>query len=217
MLLRCHLVRMVPALALLVGCHRGDAVPGTGGEHAAEVAAQQAHIREVVAAGGVVDSILPVAEHLRRFQATVSPVDTLRSASNGIPQLVSRLAEALATRDTAALNAMTVDRSEFAYLYYPESAMSRPPYEAPPELLWGQILASSNAGAGRLLERFAGTAVAADSLVCDTHTRDGDNILHERCTVRFAAPGRRTMQGNLFGTIIERAGRFKFLSLANRI
>jgi hypothetical protein len=35
--------------------------------------------------------------------------------------------------------------------------------------------------------------------------------------VHFPGRGTRSMHGNLFGTVIERNGRFKFLSLANRI
>lgn len=191
--------------------------PRASGDRASADSAQQAHIREVVAAGGVVDSVLPIAEHLARFRAGLRTVDTLSSASSSLEALVNRLTAALSTRDTAALNGMVLDRSEFAWLYYPGSAMSAPPYEAPPELLWGQINASSNAGIRKLLSIYGGSRVKVASLDCPPATADGDNRLHERCNVRFEATGRRSMTGNLFGTIIERDGRFKFLSYANRI
>jgi hypothetical protein len=41
---------------------------------------------------------------------------------------------------------------------------------------------------------------------------EGENRLHERCEVRVNAAGTPT---RLFGTILERDGRFKFLGYAN--
>jgi hypothetical protein len=35
--------------------------------------------------------------------------------------------------------------------------------------------------------------------------------------VRLAAPGKQTVQGVLFGTIIERGGRFKFVGLSTEL
>jgi hypothetical protein len=178
---------------------------------------QRQHVEEVVRAGGVVDSILPMEEQVRRFREGMTPVDTLRHSSASREALVERLARAIARRDTADLNAMVLDRAEFAFLYYPESAMSRPPYEAPPTLLWGQILASSNAGAEKLLVRLGGKSVRVTALQCPAPDREGANQLYQRCSVRFASPDGASLEGQLFGSILERDGRFKFVGLANRI
>jgi hypothetical protein len=35
--------------------------------------------------------------------------------------------------------------------------------------------------------------------------------------VELTAPGKASMTGNLFGTVLERDGRFKLISFANRI
>ena len=203
-------------MLLLAACGRQE---GTGlvrqAEH--ERNAQRAHIDSVVASGGVVDSILPVAELLQRFQTGLTRTDTLRHASPSPEALVERLARALAAQDTAELNAMALDRAEFAFLYYPGSSMSLPPYEAPPALLWGQILAASDDGAGKLLARLGGRRVSAHALRCPPPTVEGANRLIERCTVRLDASGTRALEGNLFGTILTRDGRSKFISLANRI
>jgi len=206
-------------VVLLVACgcqerpSSADAVDRT----ATERAAQRAHIDSVVDAGGVVDSVLPVAELLQRFQAGLSPTDTLRHASPSPEHLVDRLVRALSSQDTMALNVMVLDRAEFAFLYYPGSSMSLPPYEAPPALLWGQILAASDDGAGKLLARLGGRRVSAHALHCPPPTLEGANRLLERCTVRFDTSGTRALEGNLFGTILTRDGRSKFISLANRI
>jgi hypothetical protein len=176
---------------------------------------QAKHIAEVVAAGGVVDSILPVAEQLRRFRDALPPTDTLRHASPSRDALVARWAAAIAKNDTSDLNAMIMDRDEFAWLYYTDSPLSKPPYEAPPELLWGQLLASSNKGATQLVNRFGGSRVTASRLRCPTPPdTQGTNVLHTKCEVRQTAPGKTPVDGILFGTILERAGRFRFVGLS---
>ena len=201
---------------LILACAACTSPERSAAEQAAEE--QAAHIRDVVAAGGVVDSILPVEEHLRRFRVDLPSVDTLQHASPSMDALVARLAHAVSTHDTTDLNAMVLNRQEFAWLYYPESPMSRPPYEAPPELLWGQILASSDKGARQLVNRLGGSTITVSRLRCPTAPDTaGANLLHTRCEVRFAAPGKPTLEGNLFGSVIERDGRFKFMGFANRI
>jgi hypothetical protein len=213
-----HPLRAV-SLLLLAGvataCRAADSAPRLP---VTSADSQAAHVQEVAAAGGVVDSILPVAEALRRFQGEIGErTDSLRGSSSSIDGLVNRWAAALSARDTAALNAMVIDRAEFAFLYYPDSRLSKPPYEAPPELLWAQFLATSDEGAKRLLHRFGGASLAVESVICGTPAIEGANRLHEGCLVRLkegAALGKPT---RLFGTILERDGRFKFVGFANAL
>lgn len=182
-----------------------------------EAAKQAEHVQEVVAAGGVVDSILPVAEALRRFRAPLPSVDTLSGASASTDALVQRLTRSLSARDTADLSAMIMTKAEFAWLFYEDSPLSKPPYEAPPGLLYGQLMGASDKGARDLLNRFGGSAVRASDFNCPAPEIEGRNRLYKRCTVTLSAPGKPSLSGNLFGTILERDGRFKLLSYANRI
>ncbi len=178
--------------------------------------AQALHIRSVVAAGGVVDSLLPAIEQLRRFRQHLPTLDTLQHASPSLEALVARLSRALGASDTSALGDMVLNRREFAYLYYPASPLSRPPYSAPPELLWEQIRASSGKGAGRLMQRFGGQTVGVEGLRCASPPDTmGGSLLHSRCTVRFTTPGTTAFEGRLFGSVIELEGRFKFIGLSS--
>ena len=188
-----------------------------GSSRNTEAEQQAAHVQRVVASGGVVDSIIPVQEALRRFREAVPRVDSLDQASPSAEALVERLAAALTTSDTAELNAMVLDRAEFAWLFYESSPLSRPPYEAPPALLWGQIRTSSDDGARTLLARLGGKPTRVTRLQCGEVQVDGENRLHGRCTAQFATAGALALSGNLFGTIVERHGRFKFVGLGNRI
>lgn len=181
--------------------------------------AQSAHVAAVVAAGGVVDSILPLDEHLQRFRQTVQDrPDTLRHASSSRDALVERWTTAVATHDTVALNAMVIDRAEFGWLYYPTSHLMQPPYEAPPELLWGQILANSDEGARKILHKIGGLDIELERVSCpDGAVTEGSNRLHDRCLVTLRVGAERHVDVRLFGTILERDGRFKFISFANML
>ncbi len=180
---------------------------------------QAAHVRDVIASGGVVDSILPIAEQLRRFRADIpEQPDTFRRASASVDALVKRWAAAVATQDTAALNHLMLDRAEFAWLYYPGSALSKPPYESPPQLLWGQIVSNSDKGARQLLARFGGSRFDVASVTCPApgdSTTNGQ--VHANCRVRVRVKNGRIIEGTLFGSIVEHRGRFKFLGYANRL
>lgn len=180
---------------------------------------QAAHVAEVVAAGGVVDSIIPIPEALARFRTGLAErPDSLRHGAPSRDALVARWAAAVATNDTATLNALMVDRAEFAWLYYPDARMSRPPYEAPPGLLWGQLLASSEDGATQLLRRYGRARFAVVALRCpEAPVTEGRNRLHERCEVRVRTATGTLPATRLFGTILERDGRFKFLGYANAL
>ena len=206
------------ALILLLGGLPACNVESPPPPPATAADSQAAHIQAVVAAGGAVDSILPIAEHLRRFRLTVAErVDTLRCASRSIDALVERWATAVASSDTAALNSMVIDRAEFAWLYYPGSQLSEPPYEAPPELLWAQFLGNSDEGARRLLRRFGGRPIAVRAVSCPSVKSEGQNRLHEGCLVRLETDGSAGEPLRLFGTIMERDGRFKFVGYTNAL
>ncbi len=179
---------------------------------------QAAHVAEVVAAGGTVDSILPIVEQLRRFRDGLPHVDTLRHAAAARDVLIQTFLKAVTTNDTSALNRLVIDRSEFAYLYYPTAAISKPPYEAPPQLLWGQILAASNEGIARLLTRVGGKRIELQAVACGTPaTTEERNTLHEKCELTVRIAGAEPTRERWFGTILERDGRFKFIGYSNAL
>jgi hypothetical protein len=166
---------------------------------------------------GVVDSILPIEEEVRRFLETVDSVPvTLRHGASSIETLVRRFLRAVETLDTLAFARLVLQRDEFIGLYYPHTDFTGPPYSLSPALLWFQMQNRSSRGMTRLLQRDGGHAIKVRSVSCPPAARhEGPNLLWEGCLVEVtdsagAARGRR-----LFGTIIERDRTFKFLTLAN--
>ncbi|MBL0939515.1 MAG: hypothetical protein IBJ03_11505 [Gemmatimonadaceae bacterium] len=213
-----HPIRIMKALNVVTVLAALSALACTDNTPRTAADSQAAHVAEVIAAGGKVDSILPMAEHLRRFREGMTAPDTLRSAAPTREALVSRWLTAVSASDTTTLTSLLLDRAEFAFLYFPSSPMAAPPYEAPPQLLWGQIMASSNEGLPKVLNRYAGKSLSNPALACpDSAVVEGDNRTWTRCTLTFSVKGEARASGQFFGTILERGGRFKFVGYANRL
>jgi hypothetical protein len=169
-------------------------------------------------AGRVVDSILPREEALRRFREKLSPVETLTGGRESRDSLVAAFVRALASADTAAIAGLAVSRSEFAYLYYPTAAMGRPPYDLEPGLLWFMLTTHSDQGLARALQLYGGKPMSLIDYDCGTgRQREGDNTVYGPCVVRWRNGSGDTLSVRLFNQMLERGGRFKFLSYGNRL
>ena len=164
-----------------------------------------------------VDSILPRAEALRRFRQGTLTTDTLTSGAPSRDALVRAFVGALAARDTARLARLALDRNEFAYLYYPTAPQGLPPYDLPPDLMWFTLQTGSDKGLQRALEAGGGRTLRLASYRCDpAPSREGENLVWGPCVVRYRMDG-RVREARLFGLILERQGRFKFVSYGNKL
>lgn len=197
-----HARRILPAALLLLlgaGCR---AAPEPDGAPAAAVA---------------VDSVLSPEEHLRRFREGLAPVAALGGGADSREALVERWVAALEANDADALVALHLTRAEFAYLYFPESPYAHPPVQTPPDFLWFQFRVNSEKGVNRAAARLGGAPLGYRALVCPEPPKPhGASVLHERCAVRRATP-QGVVEQRLFGTVLEREGRFKFVSYANEL
>ncbi len=166
---------------------------------------------------GVVDSALPIPELLARFRAnTVDTPTTLGGRATSPERLARALLTGLAQRDTTAVRTLVMSRGEFAWLYYPHTKFTAPPYALGPELVWIPLVAASDKGAGRLLERFGGRTLRFKALVCpDAATTEGPNTIITGCTVRFTVADSASRELRLFSSLLSRDGRYKFLSYTN--
>ncbi|HYH81182.1 MAG TPA: hypothetical protein VEX86_15370 [Longimicrobium sp.] len=161
------------------------------------------------------DSILPPEEEQRRFREGLEDPGELSGGAASREALVRALVRAVERADTAAVRGMILTRAEFAYLYYPSTEFTRPPRRMSPALLWFLTLQESEKGIGRLFARRGGTELGYVSSACAPTPRvEGRNRLWDRCTVTLRGDG-ETRAERLFGTIVERGGRFKFVSYQN--
>jgi len=173
---------------------------------------------EAAATAQVVDSVVPREVALARFRTGLDSVDTLAGGQPSREALVRAFARAVAAQDTAALERMTLSRQEFAWLYYPANPQGLPPYDLSPDLMWFMLTERGRQGLQHLLAELGGRDLRYTGHSCDpVASHEGANTVYGPCLVRWVrAPG-DTVSGRLFGLVIERHGRFKFVSYANRI
>ena len=171
--------------------------------------------RTTAAETGVVDSVFPPEEALRRFRAELPAVSELMNAEPTRDAVVRRFVHAIERRDTAALRTIVMTRSEFAYLYFPTSLHARSPAQQPPALVWFLHTQNSEKGVGRVLDRFGGRPITFRGYTCASPVRvEVENTIWDDCRMHVGTGGDRSTI-RLFGGVIERAGRFKLLSYAN--
>lgn len=169
--------------------------------------------------GYVIDSVLPVEEELRRFRAAIggAPVTELQHASESRGALVKRFVRDLNAGDTADLARAVISPREFADLLYPTSPNTHPPYRQSPAFVWMQISGKSASGLTRALKRRAGQGFVYAGHECSSAPElQGVNRLWLACALRLESSAGDTTVQRLFGTIVERDGRFKFVSYANQ-
>jgi hypothetical protein len=169
------------------------------------------------APAAVVDTVHPPGVSLQRFRdGLAEPANPLGNGEASLEGLAAVWAAAVATHDTATLRRLVIDRAEFAWLYYPASAFSHRPLYQPPELLWFRLQANSEKGIVRVLRRLGGSDMNVRGVECPGSPRiEGQNRIWEYCEVRREEGG-AIRTDLLFGGILERAGRFKFISYANQ-
>src|SRR5262249_8012431 len=109
-----------------------------------------------------------------------------------------------------------VSIAEFAWLIYPSSANTKPPYQQSPEIAWMLLRQPSDAGLKRLLARRGGSPLRIAGHRCAPEPRsEGENKFWQQCVVSVVA-GTDTATERLFGAVVERQGRFKFTSYQNQ-
>lgn len=165
-----------------------------------------------------IDSLIPRAEALRRFQAGIPAVDSLSGGVTSRDALVREYVRAIETRDTMMLRRLLLSRSEFAYLYYPTNPQGLPPYDLSPDLLWFMLSTGSDKGLTRALVEFGGQRLGYGGYACDSvPSREGANTVWGPCGVRLRTQGGDSCVQRLSGLILERGGRYKFVSYANKL
>jgi hypothetical protein len=167
----------------------------------------------------VVDSAVPREVALERFRAGLPapPPESLSGGARSREALVRAFVRAVERADTAALRTLTLTRAEFAWLYYPTNPQGLPPYDLAPGLMWELLTLRGGRGLYHLLEQRAGRPLGYLGHSCDERVSvEGDNRVYGPCLVR-RRDGGTVVEERLFGLVLERGGRFKFVSLANRL
>ncbi|MEX2178471.1 MAG: hypothetical protein WD801_07155 [Gemmatimonadaceae bacterium] len=161
--------------------------------------------------GYIVDSIHPPEVALARFRERLARPAMLDGARSR-DELLNRFMVAVRDTNRASLMALTINRAEFAYLIFPESRLYAAPYRHPPEIAWMMLRTGTSNGLRRLMARAAG-GLEPLSYRCPAPAEvEGALRVTSKCVVRIREGGaEREVQ--LFGRIVERDGRWKFIAL----
>jgi len=165
-----------------------------------------------------IDSILPIEQEIRRFRATLDHEPTVlgKAAARTRDELIRRYIQALEQSDTAAAAALMISRAEFGTLYYEHTRYTRPPYRMSPALLWFFTVQNSEKGLTRALATYGGSGIRLAGYTCEAAPLiEGPNRIWQDCPLRLARRDGAILEIRLFAGILERGGRFKFVSLAN--
>jgi hypothetical protein len=170
------------------------------------------------AAVGVVDSVFPIEEEMRRFREGLPEVTALSAGAGSRDELVDRFLTAIERADTAALRPLLLTRSEFAYLYYPHTMYTRDPYELSPALLWFQLQNATGDSLTQIFRVLAGKPLHWTGYHCENEPKlEGPNRVWSECSVTLDPPDGDPVQVRLFGSVLERGGVFKLVSYAAEI
>lgn len=162
--------------------------------------------------------MVPRQASLARFRQGLTNPHRLEGGASSRDELVRSYVYALERRDTTALLGLVITRAEFAYLYYETSPQASPPYDLAPGLFWFILQQHSRKGLLRALEDRGGRPLGYLGYRCEeAPSRHGGNAVWGPCLVRRAQAVGDTVKERLFGPIVERDGRFKFLSYANKL
>jgi hypothetical protein len=162
--------------------------------------------------------VLSREEALRRFQLALAPVAQLESPHTSPDSLMSAFVKALGDRDTAALASMAVSPAEFGYLYYPTSPQGLPPYDLEPALMWHLLWQRSEQGIRRVLARYGGQRLQLLSHDCGRQSsREGGNTVVGPCVLKLRDSEGHPLSLGFPSQVIERGGRYKILSYANKL
>ena len=164
----------------------------------------------------VPDTLYTAEESLRRFRAPLTRVESLSPSFTTKEDVARAFVSAVTAQDVRGLALTLLSPAEFAWLYYPENPISQPPYELPAGIAWFELHGSSLSGARRALSAYGGRHVTFRELECPAPAVvQGANRLWNRCTVTLVFQNGRTETARMFGSILERAGKYKLVTAAN--
>jgi hypothetical protein len=163
-----------------------------------------------------VDTLRPPSEALSLFRDGLPIADSLSGGAPSRDSLVARFVDAVARQDTAAIRAMVLDRAEYGWIYFPSLQRMNPGTNMQPEVMWMLHAQESEKGITRVMRRLGGGQARFGAYACEAAPQvEGPNRYWHACTVEVSAQDGEKATLKLFGSLIERGGRWKIVSYTN--
>lgn len=145
--------------------------------------------------------------------ATVGCAQPLPNSTESVDALARAVLDAVARRDKGALRRLALDEEEFRRYVWPELPASRPERNTPFSYIWGDLRSKSDAGLRETIAAHGGQAYELETVRFRGETTQYHTFVVHRdsaLAVRHRDGHRELLQ--LFGSVIERHGRFKVFS-----
>lgn len=140
-------------------------------------------------------------------------VAPLANAESSPERLTVAVLEALERRDGVRLRGLALNEEEFREIVWPELPAARPERNLPFSDVWGDLKVKSDAALAGLLKEYGGRALVLTDLRFRGGTTQYESyVVHRTPTLRVLDAGGVDHELRLFGSILERGGRFKLFS-----
>jgi hypothetical protein len=163
-----------------------------------------------------IDSVMPMAVALERFRVGLAEPNGLGGGADSRDELVQTYVTSLATEDTLTLASLALNAAEYGWLYFPTTVEAFPPYELPPDVGWLRLQGASQRGLSRALREFGGQDLRLEYYECQAEPLiQANNRVWTNCVTTIVRGGSGRLTATLFAAILERGGKFKFISYSN--
>lgn len=137
----------------------------------------------------------------------------LTHAESSPEQLTVAVLQAIGQRDAARLRDLALSEQEFREVIWPDLPASRPERNLPFSYVWGDLRVKSDAALAGLLAEYGGqTLTLTDLRFRGGSTQYSSYVVHRTPTLRVLDAAGVDHEVRLFGSIVERGGRFKLFS-----
>lgn len=142
-----------------------------------------------------------------------SSVPPLANTEPSAMALAGAVLKALEAKDANRLAALALNEPEFRDHVWPELPAARPERNLPFSYVWLELRQKSDASLSRLIQSVGGRQFDLVSISFSSGTTPyGSYLVHRKAvlTVKDASGAERQLQA--FGSVLEKAGRFKVFS-----
>lgn len=141
------------------------------------------------------------------------PPAVLNGSEASAVKLAQAVMAALERRDVPALRALALNEQEFRREVWPELPSARPERNLPFSYVWGELRQKSEAGLGQVLAFQGGRRYEIVSVrFLDDTTQYETYLVHRRAELTVKDATGNQMPLRVFGSVLEKDGRFKVFS-----
>jgi hypothetical protein len=138
---------------------------------------------------------------------------SIPNSHDSAESLARAVLDALERRDVGSLHALAIDEQEFREHVWPSLPAARPERNLPFSYVWGDLHQKSNARRSAMLVKHGGKAYELLSIRFTGQTTGYPGYrVHRESELTVRDRNGQDEQIRLFGSVLEKAGRFKIFS-----